>query len=527
MTRHSGVDRETLQDDVSKAMKVVAKGGILVLASLVLSYVIAFVQKLIILRSLSTADYGILSLGLSIIALCAVIAGLGLSNGAQRYVALYRGKGDIEGAKGTIYGTAIMFAIAALAATAVLMATSGYISSLLDKPGLGWVLFILAILLPISGVTDLIISYYQGFEIVTAKVIGRICRALLPTIAVALAAVLFDTLHSIVLAILIGNVLALVVMVVYMFDKGFPGLSEAKHRIELRKPLLFSLPLGISVLASQVMLQTDTIMLGYFKASEQVGIYNAAVPIYNLLPVFLLAVAFIYSPVAARMIGQRKNDELRLLYPNVTKWLYVLTLPAWFMFFFYPSEVLRLLFGSRYVEASLVLQILVVGEFVHTIAGPNIMTLIAYGKSVLVMLDTVSVAVLNVVLNLLLIPRFGISGAATATAISLIIRNIVVSGQIYYLYRITPFDKDYAKTILGSILGVGLLYYPLKRALGLTLWILPIFYLLFLAASFGAVLVTRSVDETDLALYKAVKGRFLALLPEKLRKLLGKSTWNQ
>ena len=518
MIRQAAKDPAGLQDDVSRAMKVVARGSALVFISVLLCYAILFVRRLVIVRSLSTDDYGLFSLAMSIVFLFLTISLLGLNKGAQRFVALYRGKGDLEGAKGTVYGTAILFAIAALVTTAALMATSGVMSSLLDKPGLGWILFMLAFLIPISGATGLIIACYQGFEMVTAKIIGSIGPDLLTTIAVILAILLFGTLHSIVLALLLGSALMLVVLVLYMYHTGFPGFSGIKPRLELRKLLLFSVPLGISGIASQVLVHTDTIMLGYFGTAKQVGMYNAAVPLFHLVPIFLTAMAFIYAPVAARMVGQGKDDELRVLYPNVTKWLFIFTLPMCFIFLFYPSQVLRLLFGARYVGAAYVLQILVIGAFAHAVVGPNGMTLIAYGKSTLVMLDTVLVATLNVILNLIFIPRYGISGAAVATAVSLVVRNIIFSGQIYCLYRINPFNRDYIKTFLVSVLGFAIFYYPLKAALGLALWFLPFCYFLLLSVFVGAVLITRSIDETDLALYEAIKNRFLATFPGKWRK---------
>ncbi|MCG2794826.1 MAG: flippase [Actinomycetia bacterium] len=501
-------------------MKIVVKGSILVFSSVLMSYVIAFARRLVIVRALSTADYGIFALAISIVSLGIVISELGLKDGAQRFVALHRGRGDLERAKGTVYGTAILFTVAAVVTTAALMSSSGAVSSLLDKPELNRALFLLAFLLPIWGATELIVACYQGFEIVAPKVIfDSIGRSLLSTVAVVVAALLFNTLHALVLAFVLGNALTLAALVVYMHYRRFPGLTHIKPRLEIRKLLLFSLPLAVGGFAGQIMHQTDTVMLGYFGTARQVGIYNAAVPLHDLLPVFMVAAGFMYAPVAARMIGEGKDDELRALYLSLTKWLIMFTLPAGIILLFYPSEILRLLFGVRYVGAAYVLQVLVVGGLVRAVVGLNVTTLIAYGKSTLTMLDTVSFAILNIVLNLLLIPRYGINGAAIATTASLITGGIVVSGQVYYFYRIQPIDKNCIKPILASLPALIALYYPLKAALRLTLWILPFYYFLFLAVSIGAVIVTRSLETTDRVLYRALRQRLLATLPGKWKRL--------
>ena len=506
------------RDAVSLSMKIVAKGSILLLVSVFIAQFITFARRLVIVRSLSTADYGVFSLAMSIVLLGIVVSGLGLAIGSQRFIALYRGKGDMERAKGTLYAGAVLFAIATVVVTAALMAGSDAIASVLDMPDLTWILFVMAFLLPTTGAADLIISYFQGFEIITAKAyFGCIGRSVLTTAAVIVAALVHKTVLAMVLALVVGNAVVLATLVYYA-HKRFPDLSDVKPRVEYKKLLLFSLPLAATGVTAQVMVQTDTIMLGYFSTAKEVGIYNAAVPLYHLLPLFLIAVAFIFAPVAARMIGERKQGELRELYASVTKWLFVFTLPAWFIFFFYPSQLLELLFGARYMGAAFALQILSAGEFVHTLVGPNGTTLTSYGKTTLLMIDAVLAAILNIVLNLLLIPRYGISGAAIATAISLAVSNVLVSGQLYYYYRIHPFRSNYIKSVIAGLLVLLVLYYPLKAALGLTLWFLPLYYLVFLAVSFGAVVLTGSVDTIDRVLYEAIKDRFLASLPERWRR---------
>lgn len=503
-------------EDVSRALKIVAKGGILVFASVLLEHVFTFARRLIIVRSLSTSDYGVYSLGISIVMLALVIAGMGIDVGVQRFVGIYRGRGDLEGVKGTVYSSVIVTIIAILVTTGLLMLSSGSISSLLDMPKLSWIIMVMALLIPLMRITTLIVNIYRGFEIVTPKVFFMcIGNGLITLTTVIVAVLVFDTLDSIVVALVIGNAISMAALIGYVLLRPTPLPKELKPRFEYRKLLIFSVPLIVGGFASQIMLQTDTVMLGYFTTAARVGVYNAAVPLYRVLSIFLVAVGFIYAPVAARMIGEKKHGELRVLYPSVTKWLFMFTMPAWFIFFFYPSETLQFFFGSRYVGAAFALQILALGEFVHTIVGPSGQTLIAYGKTYLSMFNIVTAAVLNVILNLVLIPRYGIGGAAIATAISLFAQNVLFSGQIYYYYRINPFTRDYIKPVVASLLVLVALYYPMKLVLGITIWVLPIYYIAFLACSLGMVVLTGSIDSTDLALYRAIKQRLLGSIPEK------------
>ncbi|MCG2796685.1 MAG: flippase [Actinomycetia bacterium] len=514
MSKDLGKEAEAEQGIFYQSFQTVAKGTLLVLVGFGVSHLFTFARRLVIIRSISQADYGLYALGLSIVMFAMALCGLGLPEGTPRFIAFYRGKDDPERTKGTLFSALSISLISALLFMAALMVFSGPLSSLFGEPGLSWILSVLSMLLPLSITFFILIAFYQGFENAFVKAaFGEIGLGAITLAAVVIAVVLHFDFHGIMAAFVLGHLIAFLPLVVYV-SRRFPGsLKSVKPKYEIKELMSFSLPVMFAAFAGEILCQTDNIMIGYFESSKQVGIYNGAIPLYKTLPIFLVAVAFMFGPVAARMIGEKTGKALLDLYKSVTKWSFLFTLPACMLLLLYPAEILRLFFGERYVSASTVLQLLVLGEVVHTLVGPNDRILVAYGKTRLLMADAVATAVLNVVLNLAFIPPWGINGAALATAISLVTINILVSSQIFYSYRIHPFSWDYTKSVIASTAGMLVLYYPLKLGLNVAFWILPLYYAVFLGVSLAVVILTGSVDDTDRALYRAIKRRFSGILP--------------
>jgi len=500
------------QEVLSQAMRRLARGSLLVMVALMFTHVFTFARRLIIVRSLSTHDYGLYSLGMTVLLMLSMVALFGLSNGCQRFVAYYRGRKDLEGARGAFLTSAILVSLTTLVVTAGLLALTGQIESLLKKPGLAWVLVMVALSLPLMTAITMVTALFQGFENVAPKVFfSEIGVGITTTLGVGIAAKLGAGLRGVMIAYVLGH-LAIVLVALSFAAARFPQpLKGVRPRWDVGELLSFSAPVAIAAIAGTLLSNSDTLVIGFYKTAHDVGVYNAAVPVYRMLAVFIYAVGFIYDPVAARLIGQEKHGELRTLYPNVTKWSTVLTLPACFLCLFYPKELLGLLFGTRYVDAAAALQVLTLALLANLLPGQGGKTLLAYGRSRLYMLGVLLSAALNVALNFLLIPGLGITGAAAAAVVSVLFINAFNSIAVYKLYRIHPLTRQYLVPLACGAAGCCAIYYPLKLALGLSYWLLLAYFFIFMAITVGAVLLTRGVDDSDRALYGALKNKVLSM----------------
>jgi O-antigen/teichoic acid export membrane protein len=212
-------------------------------------------------------------------------------------------------------------------------------------------------------------------------------------------------------------------------------------------------------------------------------------------------------PVASGLVAKGQGSELKDLYRSTTKWLFIFTLPLFLTFFFFPSQIMRLAFGGDYPTAARALQLLCLGDFVHTFLGPNATTLVAYGRSRFIMMAAIIATVTNIILNLILTPRWGITGAATASFIALILINIITSIYLFRRYRIHPFGANYLKPVVILVVVSAALYLPLREMLDLSCWLLLAYYPLLLALSLTITYLSRSLEPMDRVLIKAARQR--------------------
>jgi len=278
--------------------------------------------------------------------------------------------------------------------------------------------------------------------------------------------------------------------------RRFPAIktSFVPVRWEL---LVLSVPLLANGIFSQLMLWVDTLILGYYTTSDLVGLYNGAVPIARLISTGLVSTAFIYMPIASKLYSNNHIYEMKQSYATLTKWIFIITLPALLLVFLFPGAILSSLFGEEYAAADSVLRILVFAPLINTFLGPNGATLISIGKTRLFALFSTFSILINIVLNISLIPYYGMLGAAIATTVALIIVNILLSVGIYWQSDVHPFTKNYFKCIVVSTFLMVSIYIIIKNIFYIQLSTLILLFILFEIISLASILLTNSIDESD------------------------------
>ncbi|HIE27728.1 TPA: hypothetical protein EYP66_10615, partial [Candidatus Poribacteria bacterium] len=231
---------------------------------------------------------------------------------------------------------------------------------------------------------------------------------------------------------------------------------------KMAKTLLsFSYPLILSFFLKQTQNRVDTILLGVFTSSTQVGLYNAALPISQTLSIFLQSVLFMFAPIIAELYAQRKYNELKFIYKSVTKIILYLSLIPFLIMLFFPKSLLTLLFGKNYDSATGVLRILLFAFFINSIFGPVGSMLINIKKTRHYMLGDLIGVFTSIALSLILIPRLGISGAAYGILAYMFLANSIRLLSVYHYLKIQPFDINY----LIIPVSVGLVVFILRQLL--------------------------------------------------------------
>ena len=253
-----------------------------------------------------------------------------------------------------------------------------------------------------------------------------------------------------------------------------------------------------------VMSWTDTLMLGYFKTPDVVGVYNVALPLANLLSTITVSVGFIYIPIISELYSKNLMEEVRRSYVVMTKWCFMGGLPLFFIFFLFPDVILNLLFGSRYVGAAVALQFLALGFFLNASIGFAYSTLLVLGKSKFLMWTFMISAIINIILNIVLIPPFGLIGASVSSAVSVVIGKILNTVRLYKYLDVHPFSKNYLK-IIGLLVMFLFIFYILINSVNMSFWMFVVLFSLFLVFYAVSLLFTKTFDEEDVMILLAIE----------------------
>jgi O-antigen/teichoic acid export membrane protein len=199
--------------------------------------------------------------------------------------------------------------------------------------------------------------------------------------------------------------------------------------------LVLALVAPWAALAATGLIWVDTLLLGALTDQRHVGSYNVATRLV-MLAVFVMApINAAFTPHMAHLLHRGERAEAARAYGTASRWILGLSMPAFVVLVVFPNQLLTY-FGKGYAAAAAVTVILAFGQLVSAAAGPCGTVLNMSGRVGLNMVDNVAVLVVNVVLNLVLIPRYGIVGAAVAWSASLVAVNIAKVLQAYLVVGI-------------------------------------------------------------------------------------------
>ncbi|GAB4259820.1 flippase [Thermincola ferriacetica] len=174
-------------------------------------------------------------------------------------------------------------------------------------------------------------------------------------------------------------------------------------------------PIGISTLMYSVYLSFDTVMLNFMKGSHITGLYSAAYKIIFLLLTVTNFYNVVMLPVLAKSYNESKVSAERMINCSIRLFA-VIAFPLCFGGFKVAKELIEIIYGSAFSDSVLSLQILLIATGIIFISAPLNLSLLACNQQKKLTTIVFVGALLNTVLNLILIPRFSLNGAASATA---------------------------------------------------------------------------------------------------------------
>lgn len=477
-------------------LKVLLRGAGVATIGLIASKAITYFYRALVATEAGPSVYGDLNLAIAVFGITSAFAFFEIQQGLKRYIPSYREEGKKESIKGAVisaYRVTLPLSIAT--ALAVFVAADFIALTFFDKPNLALAIRILAVSIPFAIFSRVAIAVILSFENVKYKMITNDIFQNL----IQLAATFFLFLAGYELAAAaggwtIGIILSSILAFYFMERKMGPlVLSDKEPVYQERKLMRFSGPLLFSTMIGAVLGWTDTFMLGYFMDSAQVGFYNAAAPIAALVSLPKRGLSNLVFPVMSR-VSEKSKGELRSMLKTTTRWSFGLSLPAVGLMVVFAPQTLHLLFSKQYTVASTALILLSLSTFINASVGYLDHALKSLDYQDLLMKNSIIQSFLNVPLNLILIPKFGlglgINGAALASLIATIFANLLILGEGYYYEGIHPFSFGLIYPFISGVIAILPVYIGLNLLFGtVPIWsLIPggiIFGLLYIVTMFA------------------------------------------
>ena len=189
-----------------------------------------------------------------------------------------------------------------------------------------------------------------------------------------------------------------------------------------------------------------------------VGIYGAAVRVSAFGAMLFMAAQVAAGPMVSDLHHRGEAAQLGRLYQTLTRWSLAFFLPYFLAMVLYASPILAL-FGTEFEAGAVVLVIVSTGTLLGAATGIGNNMIVMTGHSNLAFLNTVAALILNLSLNLILIPAWGLVGAALATGFTVATVGVVRLFQVYWLQKVWPYNWEFVKPLVAGVVsaGVGLL----------------------------------------------------------------------
>ncbi|ASA78494.1 flippase [Thermococcus sp. 5-4] len=470
----------------------IAKNMMVLFVGRILSMLLGFFYVMYTARYLGPANYGILTFALALNGIFGVITNFGLDPLTVREVAR-----DKSLAKRYLAnGVALKLLFGGLTFLIVFL-----VMALLDYPEITRkVVYIIALSTIIGGISNLFKDIYQAFEKMEFMSIGQILQSALSLLFAIIAIKLSLNVIHFAMIYLSVNLIVLGYHIVITTWKFLKPAVEVD--LEFWKSIVKEAwPFALTAIFISIYYWIDSVMLSYMKGDEVVGWYNAA---YRLILILLVIPSIYFTAVYPLMsqLFKNSNDSLRFSFERSFKYMSMLAFPIGVGTTLLADRIILLIFGPEYSPAANALRILVWSSVLIFLSQPYGRLVQATNKQIIETKITATGAIINMILNAVIIPRYSYLGASATTLTT----ELFVTLAYMYIFRNTKFFNRHILTfmwkasIAAAIMGLLIWFF---KSLNLFLIIITA-----IITYFGVFILINGFDHVDTKILKRL------MLPE-------------
>jgi O-antigen/teichoic acid export membrane protein len=410
--------------------------------SLVLKFfnvVLVLGTSLLLARVLGAKEYGVYAYAVSWTQVLSILAVMGLNTLLVREAARYKAIDDLQRLKGIIRWSSYMAFVTSIGTASIFASVVRLCGGNLF-PEMQTVLWIAMLLVPLLVYLLLLQGLLRGLGYAVEAQIPQtfVFPALfLVSILIASQTIAMKSILAVGLRVAAGA-MALVFTIFLVRKRLPPGLNkeivQISHPREWLKSAMFFLLVGIAGMLNK---RVSTVLVGSMLGPNAAGIFDIALRGASLISLGLLAINMPLGPAIAGLYAKGAAKQLRSLVVKSARLGLFISLPVAVVMMALPRSVL-LVFGHEFVMGASILVILSIGQLVSVVAGPVGIFLNMTGHEHITALGNVLSILVNVVLNVVFIPIWGLTGSAVANVVSMTLRYAFFLIWAYYKFGFVP-----------------------------------------------------------------------------------------
>jgi O-antigen/teichoic acid export membrane protein len=492
-------DPEAAAEEERKAnadISAMARGGLLNLVGAAGTGLFTFALVTVLTRGLGATSYGAFVSAMGLFTILSNTAELGADTGAVRSISRLRALDRVRDIRKTLYIALFPPLIVASLFGVALWVWAPQLADIFGK-GEGrdqiadfarW----MAPMLPAAGLIRVILSGTRGFGTMVPSVVvdklGRPFAQVALALGILLVAGSGQANHGLIalawgLPWLVGTAAGIwwlwgLLLKEERRDRRTNGRRRSRSTTVLAtKFWRFTAPRGLAGIFQIVVLWLNTLLVGRLDSTRSAGIFNAATRYVTAGLMVGVAIQQVAGPKLSELMAQRNWGRARGVYQTTTAWLMVATWPLYLTFALFAPTLLQL-FGRGFAGGADALTVLGLTMLLATAVGTVDIVLLMGGKSSWNLFNTVVALSSNIVLNLILIPRYGGTGAAIAWSSSILFTNLLPLVQVWKFLGMHPFGPGFPKAALAAGAAYGVLGLVLRVALGTSFAVFALYLVL-------------------------------------------------
>ncbi len=376
-----------------------------------------FVVHIYIARVLGPEAYGIYGVILALLAIVSQPLNVGLNQSVSKYVAE-----DHSRARGILREGLKMQVILAVALMAIFAGFSGPASTILKSDTIGEYMIIASFILPGLGILTILLGLLNGMRSFNREALALSSWPLMRTLAALILIYLGYGVAGAIWSFFIG--------IVFSVALAFVLFNPPAERTDFQGSRLrtFAVPVFILGMAMIVVPNIDLLFVkGILVDEKETGIYNSARVIARSSYFFFLAMGSTIFPSISESVSVKDAERTTSYIKQGVRYLMMMSLPVACLVSAYGTEIISIVFSRTYSSSGSALSVLMFGFTFLTLFSVLTTMLMAGGQTRGAVVAGLLLLPIDAVLNLMMIPRYGLVGAALATSLTAIIGVAVAS----------------------------------------------------------------------------------------------------